>query len=400
MVAGHLQEKNGIYYCVLTYTGPDGKRRQVWRTTGLPVKGNKKLAEEYLINLRRSYIVPRRTGEDADFANDMPFVDFMRSWLEVVRPNLGPTTFGGYQNMVERKFIPYFEPKHLSLAMVQAKDLQSFYLHEGRTLSGMTVRHEHALLHKMLKYAYRMDLIPQNPADKVDPPRTERFEGTALTEEELTKLIETSWDHKLGLLIYKTALLGLRRSEVLGLRWQAVNFDDNTIVINHTVTEATIDGKKTIIAANRTKTKSSYRSFPMSETVREKLLEWRAIQAENRRICGNCYNTADSDYIFTDEMGNLFKPRYIEDAFPKLVEKAGIRRIRFHDLRHTCASLMHKKGLSPKEVQDYLGHSTVAVTLNIYTHLDWSNKKSAVGAMESVVKVPEKRGAGGKWESK
>ena len=386
MVAGHLREKDGRYYCVLSYTDYTGKRKQTWKATGLPVKGNKKRAEEILIELRKSFVIP---NDNLEFHEGMLFTEFMKAWLEVVRTTVVPTTFGGYQTTVTKKFIPYFEPKQLALANVQAKDLQTFYLHEMKTLSGTTVKHEHALLHKILKHAYRMDLISHNPADKVDPPRAERFEGSAYTEEELALLIEKSWDHKIGLLIYVTALLGLRRSEVLGLRWKAIDFKENKITINHTVTETRIDGQTVIVASDRTKTKSSYRTFPMSESVREKLLAWHEVQKQNRKICGNCYNMNDIDYVFTDEMGNRFKPRYIEDAFPKILERNGLRKIRFHDLRHTCASLMHKMGLSPKEVQDYLGHSTVSVTLNIYTHLDWSSKENAAKVMENAVKLPE-----------
>ena len=386
MVAGHLREKDGRYYCVLSYTDYTGKRKQTWKATGLSVKGNKKRAEEILIELRKSFVIP---NDNLEFHEGMLFTEFMKAWLEVVRTTVVPTTFGGYQTTVMKKFIPYFEPKQLALANVQAKDLQTFYLHEMKTLSGTTVKHEHALLHKILKHAYRMDLISHNPADKVDPPRAERFEGSAYTEDELALLIEKSWDHKLGLLIYVTALLGLRRSEVLGLRWKAIDFNENKITINHTVTETRIDGQTVIVASDRTKTKSSYRTFPMSESVREKLLAWREVQKQNRKICGNCYNMNDIDYVFTDEMGNRFKPRYIEDAFPKILERNGLRKIRFHDLRHTCASLMHKMGLSPKEVQDYLGHSTVSVTLNIYTHLDWSSKENAAKVMENAVKLPE-----------
>ena len=362
------------------------------------MRGNKKRAEQMLMELRKSFVVPEGPTEDLEIHEGMLFTEFMRAWLEVVRTTVVPTTFGGYQTTVEKKFIPYFEPKGLALANVQAKDLQTFYLHEMKTLSGTTVKHEHALLHKILKHAYRMDLISHNPADKVDPPRAERFEGASYTEEELALLIEKTWDHKLGLLIYITALLGLRRSEVLGLRWKAVDFKENKITINHTVTDTRIDGKTVIIASDRTKTKSSYRSFPMSDTVREKLLAWREVQKRNRKIYGNCYNMEDIDYVFTDEMGNRFKPRYIEDAFPKLLERNGLRKIRFHDLRHTCASLMHKKGLSPKEVQDYLGHSTVSVTLNIYTHLDWSSKENAAKAMEDAVKLPENTTFENPWE--
>ena len=136
----------------------------------------------------------------------------------------------------------------------------------------------------------------------------------------------------------------------------------------------------------------------MSESVREKLLAWCEVQKQNRKICGNCYNMNDIDYVFTDEMGNRFKPRYIEDAFPKILERNGLRKIRFHDLRHTCASLMHKMGLSPKEVQDYLGHSTVSVTLNIYTHLDWSSKENAAKVMENAVKLPENMKIESTWK--
>jgi len=398
MVSGHLQIKNDTFYCVLNYRTPQGKRKQVWKPTGLSVKGNKKRAEEYLMKLRQEFVIPRE-DRGFEFTYDMLFTDFMRSWLEIVRTTVVETTFSGYQSIVNRKLIPYFEKKNLTLTEVKAKDLQAFYIHEGQTVSGMTIKHEHALLHKMLKYAFRMDLIPNNPADKIDPPRAEKFEGTALSEEELKTLIESTWNHKLGLLIYVTALLGLRRSEVLGLRWQAVDFENNTITINHTVTEAKIDGEKKIIISDRTKTQSSYRSFPLSDTLRDKLLKWREVQKSNRKICGSAYNTEDIDYIFTDEMGNRFKPRYVEDAFPKLVEKAGIRHVRFHDLRHTCASLMHKMGMSPKEIQDYLGHSTISVTLNIYTHLDWSNKENAAKLMDSVVKIPENDISGNRFET-
>ena len=398
MVAGHLREKDGRYYCVLSYTDYTGKRKQTWKATGLPVRGNKKRAEQMLMEIRKSFVVPEGPTNEITIHEGMLFTEFMRAWLEVVRTTVVPTTFGGYQTTVEKKFIPYFEPKGLALANVQAKDLQAFYLHEMKTLSGTTVKHEHALLHKILKHAYRRDLISHNLADKVDPPRAERFEGSAYTVEELALLIEKTWDHKLGLLIYITALLGLRRSEVLGLRWKAIDFKENKITINHTVTDTRIDGKTVIIASDRTKTKSSYRSFPMSDTVREKLLAWREVQKRNRKSCGNCYNMEDIDYVFTDEMGNRFKPRYIEDAFPKLLERNGLRKIRFHDLRHTCASLMHKRGLSPKEVQDYLGHSTVSVTLNIYTHLDWSSKENAAKAMEDAVKLPENTTFENPWE--
>ena len=399
MYSGHLTEKKGYFYCVITYKTSEGKRKEKWFSTKLPVKGNKRRAEALLQEYRRTFVPPKEDSAFDALDSTMPFTAYMRLWLDYAKPTVAPTTFGGYQSTIEKKFIPYFERLNLTLQEVKPKHLQSFYLHELKTLSATTVRHEHTLMHRLLKYAYRMDLISNNPVDKVDPPKAERYEGTFYSEEELAELIEKTADHKLGLLIYVTALLGLRRSEVLGLRWKAIDFKENTITINHTVTDTRIDGETVIIASDRTKTKSSHRTFPMSESLKKQLLAWQDVQKRNRKFCGNCYNTEDLDYVFTDELGNRFKPRYIEDTFPKLLQKHGLRKIRFHDLRHTCASLMHKKGLSPKEVQEYLGHSTVSITLNLYTHLDWNSKENAAKIMENTVKAPEISKKTSSWES-
>lgn len=399
MYSGHLTEKKGYFYCVITYKTGEGKRKEKWFSTKLPVKGNKRRAEALLQEYRRTFVPPKEDSAFDALDSTMPFTAYMRLWLDYAKPTVVPTTFGGYQSTIEKKFIPYFERLNLTLQEVKPKHLQSFYLHELKTLSATTVRHEHTLMHRLLKYAYRMDLIPNNHVDKVDPPKAERYEGTFYSEEELAELIEKTADHKLGLLIYVTALLGLRRSEVLGLRWKAIDFRENTITINHTVTDTRIDGETVIIASDRTKTKSSHRTFPMSESLKKQLLAWQDVQKRNRKFCGNCYNTEDLDYVFTDELGNRFKPRYIEDTFPKLLQKHGLRKIRFHDLRHTCASLMHKKGLSPKEVQEYLGHSTVSITLNLYTHLDWNSKENAAKIMENTEKAPEISKKTSSWES-
>lgn len=321
-------------------------------------------------------------------SGDMLFVEFAKVWLETVRTTVAETTFANYQQLVERKIMPYFVPLRLKLNEVKPIHIQQFYIDEVKQISGTTVKHEHALLHKMLKYAYRMELISSNPSEKVDPPKVDHFEGTTLTEQELQTLINKAWGTKLGLLIYVTAVLGLRRSEVVGLRWEAIDFDANTITINHTVTECSIDGKTKMYAKDRTKTKSSYRTFPMSDAMKEKLLEWREVQNQNKEMCGRAYNFNDEGYVFTDEIGNCIRPGYIDKAFPKLLDECGIRRIRFHDLRHTCASLMHKSGMSPKDIQEYLGHSNISTTMNIYTHLDWDSKENASRVMNNLVKAP------------
>ena len=152
--------------------------------------------------------------------------------------------------------------------------------------------------------------------------------------EELEQLFEATKDHPYSLLIQITAFYGLRRSEALGLRWDAIDFERNTITIRHIVTNAKIDGKYEIVREDRAKTKSSLRSLPLVDNIREKLLALKEQQKENKRICGNCYNREYDGYVFVDVMGNIFNPRNLSSNFSKLLELKGLRHIRFHDLRH------------------------------------------------------------------
>ena len=274
MIAGHLQIKNDNYYMVLNYTDANGKRRQPWIPTGLPAKGNKRRAEKLLLDTRKSFVPPVVSKENEDISSDMLFADYMELWLEIIRSSVEKTTFSSYTQMVKKKIAPYFRNTGLTLYGIQAKLIQSFYLHELKNVSPGTVIHYHANIHKALKYAVKMDLIPFNPADKA------------------------SKDHPYSLLIQMTAFYGLRRSEALGLKWDAIDFERDTITIKHIVTNAKIDGKCEIVCADRAKTKSSLRSLPLVSNIREKLLALREQQKENRRVCGKCYSKKYDGYVF------------------------------------------------------------------------------------------------------
>ncbi len=212
-----------------------------------------------------------------------------------------------------------------------------------KSVSPGTVIHYHANIHKALKYAVKMDLIPFNPADKVERPKKQRYIADYYRQEELERLLEAPKDHPYSLLIQMTAFYGLRRSEVLGLKWDAIDFERDTITIKHIVTNAKIDGKCEILCADRAKTKSSLRSLPLVSNIREKLLALREQQKENRRVCGNCYSKKYDGYVFVDAMGNIFNPRSVTANFSKLLEQNGLRHIRFHDLRHPYVKLTTKK---------------------------------------------------------
>lgn len=376
MVAGHLHEKNGYYYIILNLTDSAGKRKPKWISTGLTIKGNKKRAEQMLMEERRKY-TSAKTGDDVLFA------DFMEQWLEIVKSTVSVPTYSSYVNAVKSIIAPYFRKKKILLRDLQAHDIQMFYQEQLQRVKASSVIHYHANIHKALKYAVKNDMIPSNPADKVERPKQDKFYGNFYDRDELNKLFEAVAGTKLELPVLLGAFYGLRRSEIVGLKWSAIDFEQNTITISHTVTSCNLDGKCVIVAKDTTKTKSSRRTLPLVPYFHEKLLAVKAQQERNQKLCGRSYNREFLEYICVDDIGDRFKPNYITSQFPKLLERNGFRKIRFHDLRHSCASLLLASGVPMKHIQEWLGHSDFSTTANIYAHLDYSSKLTSASAMES-----------------
>ena len=377
MVAGHLSEKNGNYYAVLSYTDAFGKRRTKWVSTGLPVRGNKKKAEALLMEERKKF----QTAEPV--TGGVLFADYIEQWLEVAKPTIAVATYASYCSMVKRVIAPYFRERRITLQGLTPKDIQDFYLEKLKTVSASSVIHYHANIHRALKHAVKLDLIPTNPADKVDRSKKDRFIGSFYDAEEVNKLFEVSKGTKLEFPILFGAFYGLRRSEALGLKWDAIDFENDSITIRHTVTSVTLDGKVQLVASDTTKTKSSLRTLPLVPFMKERLLVLKKEQENNRRLCGRSYHKQFAGYVCINEIGDLIKPHYVTEQFPKLLDANGLRRIRFHDLRHSCASLMLANGVPMKQIQDWLGHSDFSTTANIYAHLDYSTKLSSADAMLS-----------------
>ena len=399
MIAGHLQIKNDNYYMVLNYTDANGKRRQPWIPTGLPAKGNKRRAEKLLLDTRKSFVPPVVSKENEDISSDMLFADYMELWLEIIRSSVEKTTFSSYTQMVKGKIAPYFRNTGLTLDGIQAKHIQSFYLHELKTVSPGTVIHYHANIHKALKYAVKMDLIPFNPADKVERPKKQRYIADYYRQEELERLLEASKDHPYSLLIQMTAFYGLRRSEALGLKWDAIDFEQGTISVKRTVTSTIIDGKYQEFEQQSAKTKSSLRTLPLIGSFREYFMQVKEAQELNKQVCGNCYNYEYNGFVFVDELGERMRVEYLTNAFPKFLESHGLRRMRFHDLRHSCASLLLANGVPLKHIQEWLGHSDFTTTANIYAHLDYKSKITSAQAMETGLALPEGGDFSSRWSS-
>ena len=396
LVAGHLTLKNGRYYAVLNYRNAGGQRKTKWIALGLPEKGNKRKAEAELARLRAEFEPPKEVG---DLSSDMLFADYLLEWLEIAKGRLAVATYSSYAAMIKKPVGPYFRQRNLTLRELEARHLQMFYSEMLRKVKPNTVIHYHAIIHSALKYAVKTDMLVQNVADKVDRPKKNSFQPVFLSAEEMQKMFEALRGTKLELPVLVAAFYGFRRGEVLGLKWDAIDFERGTISVIRTVTTITLDGKQTEIEQQSAKTKSSLRTLPLIGSFREYFLQVKEAQELNKQVCGNCYNYEYDGFVFVDELGERMRVDYLTNAFPKFLESHGLRRMRFHDLRHSCASLLLANGVPLKHIQEWLGHSDFTTTANIYAHLDYKSKITSAQAMEAGLALPEGGDFGSRWGS-
>lgn len=276
-------------------------------------------------------------------------------------------------------------------------NIQQFYTEKLKTVSANSVIHYHAVIFQALKYAMKTDMVAQNVAMKVDRPRKQPYQPTFLDADEMQELFKVVKGTRLELPVLVAAFYGLRRGEVLGLKWDAIDFQRGTLTIKRTVTEVRLDGKAEIIEQESAKTKSSLRTLPLVGSFKEYFMEVKQAQEVNKKVCGNCYNYDYDGYVFVDELGERMKPDYLTNYFPAYIQRHGIRKMRFHDLRHSCASLLLANGVSLKQIQEWLGHSDFSTTANIYAHLDYTSKITSAQAMEKGMLLPRAEGFESKW---
>ena len=382
MVSGHLQQKKGNWYIVLNLHDETGKRAPKWIATHLPVQGNKRRAEEMLLQARQQYTdIYGKPGPSGPL-----FADYMLQWLARMKGKVSPTTYRNYKYVIENSICPYFRERGIPLRGLRAIDLEEYYAYlQEQGVSPNTAIHHHANIHKAMKYAVKHDLIIANPMNKVERPKGQKYTGSFYSISELEELFDAIKGDPCEFPVLMAAFYGLRRSEIMGLRWQAIDFVNNQITIDHTVVQCVCDGVAMTVEKDRTKNKSSCRSMPLVPQYRELLLSMKERQENCRKLCGNCYT--ESDYIFVNDLGVPYKPNYVTQHFKLVLQKHELRDIRFHDLRHTCASLLLKNGVPMKDIQEWLGHSDYNTTANIYAHLDTTSKSTSATRMTSVVSI-------------
>lgn len=378
MLTGSLQIKKGKYYISLN-TYVNGKRKPTSIPTGLKVEGNKKKAEKLL----REKIQEYEDHPNIVLAGIL-FSDYVEKWLALVKMSVDVITYDGYKNVAKAHIIPYFAERGTKLNEVDREVIQTYitdkYEH-GRVdgkggLSTKTLKTHRLILHLILKEALMSGLITTDPCIGIKLPKSQRREPTFYTKEQVEELLEDTHGEPLYPVIYFTVIYGLRRSEVLGIKWDSIDFEAGTLTIKHTVV-----CYDKIVEKDSTKTSASYRSYPLTDDVKAILLDLRSQEEENRRLLGSAYRK--NDYVFKRANGQPFTPDYVTKMFAKLLEKYDLPHIRFHDLRHSCASLLIAQGFDMKDVQEWLGHADYSTTANLYAHLNPKRKNTMAESMSN-----------------
>lgn len=391
-VTGSVQSKKGRLYAVIQYK-EGSKSKYVWRSLGLseetPQTQVKKIFRKIISDFEAE--LEKNTKEKNRSENEIPVFDYMEKWLSRYERNLQLNTYRSYENMINGKIKRYFKTnENLTIGNLKPKDIELFYesLFDDGVVAN-TVIHYHAVLRKAFQQAFKDELINSNPFDKVERPKKNKFIGENYSEEELLALLNLTKNDVIYPAIMLAGGLGLRRSEALGMRWSRIDFENKTVLLDTKIVEYKSKGKVVLEAVEEMKNKSSRRTLILPEPIYDMLIEVKAKQELYKNMFKSSYSRKYDDYVCVNQLGELIKPSYVTNHFRQLVESLGMRKIRFHDLRHTFASLLLSKDVELIKVSNVLGHSDISTTANIYAHLDKASKQTSADIMSEVLSRKE-----------
>ncbi len=309
---------------------------------------------------------------------NVDFCEFLESWLEKHKLKIRSDTYCGYCIHIHGNVIPYFKPLGLKLNDLLPSHFNDYF--EYKLSCGykeQTIKHHYSTVRCALNCAVKDGLINSNPILLSDKPKVKRYNYEVLSFEELNLLFESLSDNFIYIPIILTSLLGLRRSEVVALKWNSVNFNNHSLKIESTYVESYCSHEQTIYKCylNKTKSESSNREYIMPKKLEQVLLNHRHNQFRNARLNKN-YNPDYFDYVCTMQNGDLIFPNSLSRQFKKIIKRLFPQKhIRFHDLRHSCGTFLHEKfNYDIKDIQSYLGHSNAAFTANTYIHTTTERK--------------------------
>lgn len=317
------------------------------------------------------------------------FADWMEKWLSKSKDRVKQNTYDGYSIQVNKHIVPYFRTEKIYISELTPEAIEDYYKFKLNVdnLSGLTIKKHHSNIKLALKDAVKNRIISYNPADLTDKPMIKKFRGSYLNDSELQKILNKLNDtpnNIINLPVTIAAYMGLRRSEVLGLQFNDIDYVNKTMTINHTITKARVNRKYVLVESDIAKTKSSHRTLPIPDKLFNILINARKKQlqfySENRKT----YNKKYLKYFCVDKFGNMLNPDKISKDFSKFMKIQGYNRFRFHDLRHTCASLLIKNCKDMQQmtyVSKWLGHSSIQVTNDIYVHLYYEDKIKLANAI-------------------
>lgn len=399
--------KRDKYYVVFDFKNDDGKRQRRWVGTGLPSKCAKKVLNEKVDELVAQFYEDYCSGKatkpkkkisknakNAEFftralsarSSEFEFTQFLVYWLEAIRPTISDLTYESYMHVI-RKTKEYFDEKYPNLMLdeITALQIQQFYndkYNDGLTAN--TIKHYHANIHKALKYAVKMDLLPNNPSEKTELPKLKKFQASFYNEEELEELFKAFKGDRLELVVNIAAYYGLRRSEVLGLKWDCIDFDRKKITIRRKLVYKMGENGDELVADEELKTKASVRTLPLIPHIEKMLKERFFLEQYYSNLLKGDFDRTFDGFVCRDSLGKIITPDYTTQHFQVVLARNNLRHIRFHDLRHSCASLLVANGVPMKAIQEWLGHSTFNVTADFYSHLEYSSK---ITSAETIAKI-------------
>jgi integrase len=319
-------------------------------------------------------------------ASQQTVAQFLTDWLENThKRSVRPRTYERYREAIHLHLIPVLG--HHKLQKLSAQHIQAFYtkkLDEG--LAPTTVIYYHSVLHNALKTAVKWGLVVQNVCDLVSPPRKQRFEIQPLAVEQVQTLLTAVHAHKWEALYVLALATGMRRGELLGLKWQDINFSTKTLQVRRILSRVPTNtpNREHVYVEAEPKTQKSRRSVVLAPFAVEALKEHRIRQLETKLKAGQAWQ--EHDYVFCTSIGTHLNPNHVVVEFKKLLKQAELPNIRFHDLRHSAATLLLSLGVHPKVVQEVLGHTEISMTMDIYSHVLPGMQHEAMGRLDDVLK--------------
>ena len=383
-----LRDRNGIYHVVVYWINPITKEQESKsKSTGLRLKGNKKKAEEIGENFLQEVkekINNVYQKDETEKKEKIKFLDFLEQSITNNKNSIEYTTYKSYrdqQKIIER----FFSVKNLDLENVTVADILDFYnyLSNVRKNTNNTVIHYHALLRKTFTEAYIRKLIKENIMLEIPRPKKEKYISEVFNLKEINIFLNHIKGHKFELEMNLALFYGFRRSELLGLRFSVIDFDNNTILVN---TKITSSEKEKLVPKQKMKNDSSYRIMPLLDSIKKLIIQRMERIKKDKHFFKSIYTLKWEAFVCVGENGELIKPDRVTRTFRKLINECGLKEIRLHDLRHSCATLLYEQDIQLKDIQMWLGHSDIQTTANIYSHFDYTRKEKTGKIIEKSLK--------------